>query len=269
MLIAIFSDVHGNLAALEAVLADIKEQAPDLVYFAGDLCLFGSRPAACLERLQQEKIISIYGNKDLPLRDPPPVPNKFGLDVAPQDTQEEIRDIVDWTRDQLDDKQRAWLTALPFYHRVSPTTHPKDDLFIVHANPKDIEQHIYPAEAKQKEVYGEVRQPDDDVDLHHMLRGLSCDLLAFGHVHIPNIRHWQDKVLINISSVSLPQDGDQRAKYGLLNWDAVNGWRIKHRYVAYDVDEEITSLGEKKLPGWESYQRRLETARPLQKVYNK
>jgi predicted phosphodiesterase len=64
MRVAIFSDVHGNLTALEAVLADIKQQAPDLIFFAGDLCLSGARPSACLQRLRQENISPIYGNTD-------------------------------------------------------------------------------------------------------------------------------------------------------------------------------------------------------------
>lgn len=264
MLIAIFSDVHGNLTALEAVLVDIKAQAPDLVAFAGDLCLFGPRPAACLERVRQEAITAVYGNKDEIIFNPTPV--SYQVQSVIQEKREKSGHIVAWTQTQLSAGQLAWLRTLPFHRRVSPTPHPKDDLFIVHANPKDVQRHIYPPEARQQEIYGEVKQPDSDNDLNHMLRDLSCDLLAFGHVHVPNIRHWHNKTLVNISSVSLPQDGDKRAKYGLLKWDKHSGWRIQHRYITYDVDEEIALLQERQPPGWESYQRQLETARPRRSI---
>jgi hypothetical protein len=104
------------------------------------------------------------------------------------------------------------------FSRISPTVDPKDDLFIFHANPQDVKRHIYPPVDKQKAVYGEVRQPDDDPALRHMLREIVCGTLAFGHVHIPSVRRWQDLVLANIRSVSLARDGDRRAKYGLFTW---------------------------------------------------
>jgi predicted phosphodiesterase len=64
MRIAVFSDVHGNLTALEAVLADIDRQAVDATVFAGDLCLVGPRPAECLRLAREQGITSIYGNTD-------------------------------------------------------------------------------------------------------------------------------------------------------------------------------------------------------------
>lgn len=255
---AIFSDVHGNLTALEAVLADIKQQSPDLIIFAGDLCLFGPRPAECLTLVQAENISTIYGNQDEPLCNQPPLSHE--VDQAEWEINQDLKEIVTWTRLQLTVDQRAWLHALPFQRRVSPTTQPKDDLFIVHANPHDVEQHIYPPEARQKELYGEIRQPDDDPDLAQMLDNLVCGILAFGHVHVPNIRQWQNMSLVNISSVSLAQDGDTRAKYGLFTWDNRTGWQIEHRYVAYDLDKELGILAECQMPEWQKYSQQLKSA---------
>ena len=68
MRVAVFSDVHGNLTALEAVLADIAAQAVDQIYFAGDLCLIGPRPAACLERVRSANIAAVYGNTNIGMR---------------------------------------------------------------------------------------------------------------------------------------------------------------------------------------------------------
>lgn len=256
---AIFSDVHGNLTALEVVLADIKQQSSDLIVFAGDLCLFGPRPAECIARVQAEDISAIYGNQDEPLCNQPPLSDR--IDQQEWEETQNAADIVSWTRLQLTADQRAWLHNLPFQYRVSPTTQPKDDLFIVHANPRDVEQHIYPPEERQKELYGKIRQSDDDPDLAHLLGDLVCGTLAFGHVHVPNIRQWQDTKLVNISSVSLAQDGDTRAKYGLFTWEG-GGWQIEHRYVSYDLDEELALLAERQIPRWETYARYLKTGQP-------
>jgi len=260
MKIAIFSDVNGNLTALEAVLTDIKKQAPDLVFFAGDLCLYGARPAACLNRLQQEHISAIYGDKDKLLSNQPLLSDN--IQKEERERRQDIEGIVDWTWAQLNEDERAWLRTLPFHRRISPTPNPVDDLFIVHANPQNVNQPIYPPEAEQKEIYGKIKQPDDDPSLRHLLDDLFAGVLAFGHVKVPNIRRWQNIILANISSVSLPEDGDPRAKYGLLTWNANSNWSIEHRYISYNVEKEITSLAEKQPPGWETYRRRLETARP-------
>jgi predicted phosphodiesterase len=259
MRVAIFSDVHGNLTALEAVLTDIKKQAPDLTFFAGDLCLFGPRPAACVDLIRQEGIAALYGNKDEVLSNNP-ILSTF-TEEAKQKRRQNIEDIVDWTQVQLNESQRAWLHNLPFQHRVSPTIDYRDDLFIVHANPQDVHQHIYPPEDIQKRIYGEIKQGDNDPHLSHMLHDLACGTLAFGHVHVPNIRHWRSLVLANISSVSLAQDGDRRAKYGLFTWND-GSWHIEHKFVEYDIDQELALLAEQRPPNWESISRRLQSALP-------
>lgn len=256
MKIAIFSDVHGNLTALEAVLADIKQHSPDLVIFAGDLCTDGARPAECMKRLRSESISSIHGNTDLELSNQPLLSRDVNIEETFREMQ--IRDNVDWTWAQLSEEERAWLRTLPFHRRVSPTSHPKDDLFIVHANPKDVNRHILPPESMQDDLYGEVRQPDDAPELKEMLDELR-GMVAFGHLHIPSVRHWGDVTLVNISSVSLPLDGDQRAKYGLLTWN--DGWDIEHRHIDYDVDKEIEVLKTRKPPTWKELVERLKSAR--------
>ena len=256
MRVAIFSDVHGNLTALEAVLDDIKQHSPDLTIFAGDLCVDGARPAACLERVRGEDISAIYGNTDQRLSNQPILSENAAAEL--QQREQQIEDNDDWTWVQLASSDRTWLSALPFYRRVSPTTQPNDDLFVVHANPHNTEQHILPSEERQRELFGEVQQPDDDVLLKKVLGDLKGGILAFGHLHIPAIRQWQDITLANISSVSLPLDGDQRAKYGLFTWD--QGWKIEHQYVAYDVDKEIDCLKTNRPPNWQKLIQRLQTA---------
>ncbi len=253
MRVAIFSDVHGNLTAFEAVLKDIKKQDPDLILFAGDLCVFGSQPAACVQMMRAEEITSIHGNTDLWISNDPLLAEDIKAEKKTRSRNIETPD--GWTWAQLDEMDLAWLHALPFQKRVSPTADPADDLFVVHANPLDVDQPILPTLEIQEEIYGEVKQPDED--LRHLLDGLFVGVLCFGHVHIPNVRQWGDLTLANISSVSLPLDGDTRAKYGLLTWN--DGWQIEHCRIEYDYGQEVENLKRLKPPQWQEGSYQLQT----------
>lgn len=252
---AIFSDVHGNLTALEAVLAAIEEEEVDDVVFAGDLCLFGPRPEACVDLVSnyEPAIACLHGNTDEWINGPP----LLSRDIEEEERErwQRVDDVVSWTRERLPAADRAWLRELPFHRRVSPSVNPHDDLFVVHANPVDLEELIFPPEARQQEMYGEVRQ--SDAELARLLSNMVSNVLAFGHLHVPFIRHLGDYTLVNVSSVSMPGDGDPRAKYSLFTWEE-NTWTVEHRQVAYDVEEEIAAFRENRPPGWEESVAKLE-----------
>lgn len=256
MRIAIFSDVHGNLTALEAVLKDIQKQGVDLTFFAGDLCVFGARPTECVQRLRDEDISAIYGNTDGWISNEPLLSDD--IEAEEDARSRHVDTAAGWTWAHMDAMDRAWLRTLPFHRRFSPTANPIDDLFIVHANPRDVDQPIHPPESLQEELYGQIKQPDDD--LKPLLDDFTAGVISFGHVHIPNVRHWHDLTLANISSVSLPLDGDTRAKYGLLTWND-DDWTIAHRRVEYNVDQEVELLGRLKPPKWQALSQQLQSGR--------
>jgi len=235
MRIAIFSDVHGNLSGLEAVLADVAHHAPDLVVFAGDLCLMGPRPGDCLRRVRELRLPAVLGNTD---------EWTAGGGAPPATHAERIR----WTRDQLTDDEAGWLGGLPFGLTVSPTADPADDLRIVHANPRDLNDILFPSEAHQTAYWSAVRQ--SDAELEPLLGDVTAAVLAFGHLHIPNLRQWGRLALVNVASVSMPGDGDARAKYALLTW-AGGRWSAEHQRVPYDVGQEAGAFRERRPPGWE------------------
>jgi predicted phosphodiesterase len=250
MRIAVFSDVHGNLSGLEAVLDDLAAQeAIDEVVFAGDLCVFGPRPETCvaLLRRREGEIASIYGNTDRWISGMPLLAQD--ADAEEQLRWERITNVVDWTREMLPPMDRAWLDSLPFYRRISPTVNPRDDLFIVHANPRNVDDVIYPDTARQQELFGEIRQ--EDADLESLVGEFVFGLLAFGHLHVPSVRPWRDARLVNVASVSRRGDGDPRAKYAIFTWNGRN-WDVEHRYVAYEMDAEIAAYEERQPPGWQT-----------------
>ena len=235
MRIAIFSDVHGNLSGLEAVLEDISSRAVDEIVFAGDLCLVGPRPGSCLRRVRESNIHTVFGNTDdwiLGRQQPPP----------------QLADLAQWTLAQLSETEQTWLAALPFAHRISPTGRTEDDLLVVHANPQDVNQVIFPPEKEQLARYGQIRQTDDELD--DLLAGTETAVLAFGHLHIPSVRTWRQTSLINISSVSMPGDGDPRAKYGIFTWNG-KGYSFERRLVAYEIAAEVDAYRQAQPPGWE------------------
>lgn len=236
MRIAIFSDVHGNLTALEAVLEDIACRAVDEVVFAGDLCMVGPRPAECLRKVQGSKIISIYGNTDDWL-------------LGRQEPPEKLAALAKWTLAQISEPGRGWLDGLAFSQRFSPTGLAEDDLLVVHANPLDVNQVIFPPEEEQMARYGCVRQADEE--LAGLMGETHAAAMAFGHLHVPNERTWKQLNLFNISSVSMPGDGDPRAKYGLFTWNGA-AWSFERCAVEYDINPELEAYRRERPPGWEN-----------------
>ena len=249
MRLAIYSDVHGNLTALQAVLADIKKQAPDLIAFAGDLCFFGARPRACLELAREETDILVYGNTDEFLHTPLQMSDEAS--EAEQQEWEKFFALLAWNQEQLSPENVAWLQRLPFGHRLSPTAASTDDLLIVHANPLDVNRLIAPTDDFQQEVLGEVEWSQSDEELRPLLDTITAGIIAFGHLHVPNVRRWEDITLANISSVNLPSDGDKRAKYGLLTWRKSEGWTVEKRLVSYNLHQERELLSFIKPPNWQ------------------
>ena len=250
MRIAIYSDVHGNLTALQTVLADIKQQAPDLIAFAGDLCVMGARPRACLELARSETDIFVYGNTDEAIHTPPQMPDNIA-----EEQQERIQmflDVLTWTKEKLGQENVDWLARLPFSHRIGVTAVSTDDLLITHANPLDVNQMIVPTDEFQQDVLGEVKWPNSEWEVRPLLETTTAGIIAFGHLHVPNVRRWNDMILANISSVNLPSDGDQRAKYGLLTRQKGEGWTVEKRLVAYNLPQERELISFIKPPNWQT-----------------
>ncbi len=249
MKVAIFSDVHGNLTALETVLVDIARQSPDAIVFAGDLCLMGARPLACISLLQSRRdIFAIHGNTDLAVGQVLVPPED--ADDATKTRYQDFNLKSEWTRAQLSDDEYAWLNDMPFSLRISPTSNASDDLLIVHANPKDVDSPVLPPDAVQQQRFGKVSQSQPDEELEPLLADVTAAVMAYGHVHLPNIRQWRSMTLANISSVSIPMDADARAKYGVLTWG--NGrWHITHQAIEYDITAEQSLIAQIQPPGWE------------------
>lgn len=205
MKIAVFADVHGNAVALEAVLADIEAQAPDVTIFGGDLVFGGSAPEACAARLRGMGIPGVRGNTD----------EWFGEDAPAAGS------LHAWTYRQLTPASRAFLGGLPFDHRI-------DDLLVVHATPWSVSD-LVPKGA-------------DATVLRRVLSEGRAAAVVYGHIHFGWIGEVPGAgIVVNTGSVGAPFDGDARASYAVLA-RGPSGWTAQLRRVAYDVEQAAAAF---------------------------
>ncbi|MFM8319721.1 MAG: metallophosphoesterase family protein [Chloroflexota bacterium] len=244
MRIAVFSDLHGNPYACSALLEACRAAGVDALAVAGDVCLGGSHPAACVQMLRQAGALGVYGNTEEYLR----APNSAPTDEHHRDKWSWIQPAAHWTLEQLAAEEQRWLLGLPFALQFSPTPRPQDALQVVHANPLDVELMILPAPDLQQQLWGQVRQPDDDPALARALAPCAAGTLAFGHYHRPGIRRRNGQQLVNVSSASMPNiDRDPRARFSLFTWRA-GAWQVEQHAVPYPIKREIAALGESSCP---------------------
>lgn len=221
MRIAVLSDLHGNLLALDACLADLESQGgAEAMVVAGDLCLDGPKPKKVLQRLEEIGAACVRGNKDRYLYD----------DSATQKLSSGEMAQVGWTRRDLGERWLGWLRELPFALRIGED---ENQLLIVHANPLNDDEHLWP--------------DADDATLTRLVGDERATAIAFGHLHLPYVRIWKGRMLVNVASAGLPKDGDPRACYAIFT-ERDGGWQVKHRRVAFDVKRVATQLADSGIP---------------------
>ncbi len=210
----VISDVHGNLAALEAVLAEPH----DAVVCLGDLVGYGPEPAACVRRLRAEGAVVVQGNHD-----------RAAADGAPPGCREQFRWLADavapLTRAQLAPEEAAYLGALPRW--ASPELEGGAYL-CVHATPRDpLYRYVGP----------------DPVEWERELAGASAEVLLVGHTHLQFDLAVGTRRVVNPGSVGQPKDGDPRAAYAVIE-----GGTVALRRVPYPIETTVRALRHAGLP---------------------
>jgi predicted phosphodiesterase len=135
-----------------------------------------------------------------------------------------------WQRNELGEKSIKWLRELPTELRFGP---PENQLLICHANPTSDDEHLWP--------------DADDATLERLIGAETAQTIAFGHLHLPYVRAWRGKLLVNVASAGLPKDGDPRAGYAILT-ERSGGWEVRHRRVAFDIKRVATQLADCGIP---------------------
>ena len=213
MTIGLLYDVHGNLPALEAAIADARSAGASRWILGGDYALFGGWPAETVARLRRlEPAVWIRGNGERWTADPDSAPDNEVVPGAIAAAREALG------RDLVDD-----LASLPF-----SSSH--DGTLVCHGSPvSDVRSFL----------------PEPAGDEEELLAGIEAERVLFGHTHLPFARTSAVSgiELVNPGSVGMPFDGDPRAAYALLHDDG----RIEHRRVEYDHSASaarVRELGE-------------------------
>jgi predicted phosphodiesterase len=229
---ALLYDIHGNLPALEAVLADAQSAGVDEFAFGGDYALSGAFPEECVKRIEGLSGSWIRGNTDRWLEDPSDMPDD-----------ELLRRQIEYCRGELGGHQVELLFELP------PSVS-LDGALVCHASPHD-------------DTLTFMTEPTD-AD-HELLANTEEAMVFFGHSHIQFQREAEcGRLLVNPGSVGLPFDGDRRAAYAL--WQG--GRAVELRRVEYDSDGYAASVRDRMAealgPGVETIVRRIHEAAFIQ-----
>lgn len=214
--VAVITDIHANLPALEAALAQIAELGVDAVYCGGDLVGYGPYPNEVCRLVEERGIPTIYGNYDYAIaRDLA----DCGCAYLTQHERELGQRSVNWTLAHTDRRSKEFMRALPFDLRFELGG---VRVRLVHGSPRKVNEYLF--EDKPART------------LERIARLADCDVLVFGHTHKPWIREHGGVLFVNCGSVGKPKDGDPRAAFALIEADERGEVRARIERVVYDAE---------------------------------
>jgi putative phosphoesterase len=223
--VAVITDIHGNLAALEAALARIDELSIERTYCGGDLVGYGPHPNEVCALIRERTIPTIYGNYDYAIaRDQEDCGCAY---VDPHD-RELGQESVAWTLEHTDQAAKAFMRELPFDLRFEVGD---ARVHLVHGSPRKVNEYLF--EDKPASLYERLAGPEQD------------RVLVFGHTHKPWVREYAGVLFVNCGSVGKPKDGDPRGAFAVLR-PADDTARVTIERVTYDaaaVAAEVRSAG--------------------------
>lgn len=230
---AILSDIHANIEAIEAVLADVEKQGVSRVICLGDVIGYGPNPKECIDCARKFDV-TILGNHEEALL----------VQIQQAIFNVKARDSIDWTRAQLDMSANGRGENAPRWDFLGSLkeSYQLDQMLFVHGTPSDpIGEYLYPRD---------IQRPDKLRPMFDMIE----HICFVGHTHVPGIwtddmvyltvqevnsRYWftRKKTIVNVGSVGQPRDGDPRACYVLFD-----GTHIEFRKVLYPVEQTVGKI---------------------------
>jgi putative phosphoesterase len=210
--VAVITDIHANLPALEASLAHIDELGVRDVYCGGDLVGYGPRPNEVCALLEERAIPTIYGNYDYAIaRDL----EDCGCAYVDRHDREIGQLSVDWTLANTSRRAKDFMRELPFDLRFEVG---KRRVRLVHGSPRKVNEYLF---------------DDKPARTFERIAGLAdADVLVFGHTHKPWVHEYGGVLFVNCGSVGKPKDSDPRAAFALLSADKLE---VTIERVAYDA----------------------------------
>ena len=222
MRVAIVSDVHGNRRAFQAVLADLRQVAPDLALHGGDLASGGVHPADIIDQVRALGWPGVRGNTDEMLWAPQRLAEFAAAQPKLASLMTRVQETIPPTLASIGEERLRWLKGLP-------PLYSQPGFSLVHASPDDLWRAPMPNAS--------------DEELQSTYASLRAPIVVYGHIHRPYIRRLQGMTIANTGSVSQSYDGDTRASYLVID-----GESITIRRVEYDVQSEAKELLRSGLP---------------------
>jgi putative phosphoesterase len=223
MKIALLGDIHANLAALEAVLADAHRRNVDAVWNVGDLVGNGPQPDEVIKRLRRENVVSIAGNYDVKVL-------AVGQGKPPKAKAPEKRLAFYWAWEHLSNSSRKYLQGLAEEARFELEGR---KILLTHGSPADREEYIGERTSEKR--------------LSELAQIAGADIIISGHKHRPAQREYSGYLFVNTGSVGRPDDGDPRAAYAILDIKPRRFSVTPHR-VRYNVRKTVAEIRRQQLP---------------------
>ena len=237
MRIAVFGDVHGNRFALEAVVRDIEQTAPDLWVNLGDQLFGGADPAGAWAMQQDLKarygVTEVRGNTD----------ERLGQPLA-EDTEE--RGMLAWLHGVLPEGAGTYVAGLP------------TSAFL--ADGGVLAAHGSPTSAWEYLLLDQGRWADDEAVRERLGEAAGAAVVLVGHSHLEHVRELAGTLVVNVGAVSRQKDGNPLARWVLLEGEG-QAWSVSFRRVRYDV-EAASAWAEQHAYHGEQEARQLRTGRP-------
>ncbi|MGN7722292.1 metallophosphoesterase family protein [Chitinophaga sp. 22620] len=246
MKIALFSDIHANLPALEAFFKDVESRKPDAIYCLGDLVGYNIWPNEVIQEIRKRGIPTIAGNYDFGIGRRS---DDCGCAYKTDEEKEMGKISISYTNSIVKDEERQYLRTLPAHIRVEFQLNDAQlTLMLVHGSPRKINEYLF--------------EDREEKSMLRILTDANADILCFGHTHkpyhrvlctepgeAPKCRH-----VINIGSVGKPKDGDPRGGYVMLHIDETlsihdrNSLKVEFVRFEYDVEKAAKAVESSILP---------------------
>lgn len=234
MKIALFSDIHANLPALESFFKDLEKSRPDAVYCLGDLVGYNIWPNEVINEIRKRGIPTIAGNYDFGIGR---TSHDCGCAYKTDDEKANGAVSISFTNSIVKDEQRQYLRTLPAHLKVEfQLNNDKLKLLLVHGSPRKINEYLF--------------EDRDEKSMLRIMEQADADIMCFGHTHKPyhrilnSVAEGQDhfRHAVNIGSVGKPKDGNPQGGYVLLTIDESSSIRSKDsiavEFVRFDYDIE-------------------------------
>jgi putative phosphoesterase len=224
--VAVITDIHGNLPALEASLREIERLDVDAVYCGGDLVGYGPHPNEVCALIEERAIPTIYGNYDYAIaRDLEDCGCAY---ITPQDRALGERSVA-WTLEHTGRRAKDFMRDLPFDLSLRLGS---KRIRLVHGSPRKVNEYLF--EDKPPRLY------------ERLAASAECDVLVFGHTHKPWIHEYGGVQFVNCGSVGKPKDGDPRAAFAVLDTDEAGNVHARIERADYDAEavaREVAAAG--------------------------